>query len=198
MEPPGRITIRPACREDAASICDHNRATAEETEGRVLDFSTAWEGVHAIFDDPSKGFYLVAEAGGRIVGQCMVTYEWSDWRCGNFWWIQSVYVIPGLRRKGIFTRIFREVSEMAKREPATVGLRLYVERDNAAALKAYSWLGMQATRYLLLEQEFPGSHLVRPPPQVRVIPHDPPGRPERENREQHPPDSRNQVNYGNL
>lgn len=155
MDVPGKITIRPARTEDAVSICEHNRATAEETEGRVLDPSTAWEGVRAVFDDPSQGFYLIAETGGRIIGQCMITYEWSDWRCGTFWWIQSVYVVPCMRRAGIFTRIFREISERAKRHPGVVGLRLYVDRHNAPALEAYSKLGMQETRYLLLEQEFP-------------------------------------------
>ncbi len=155
----GAITIRPARREDAPAIWANNRATAAETEGRVLDPPVAWRGVNALFDDPSRGFYLVAERAGVIIGQCMVTYEWSDWRCGNFWWIQSVYVTPLYRRRGIFSEIFKEIYRLARNHPETAGLRLYVDQDNSTAMRVYGSLGMQKARYVLFEQEFSDSTL---------------------------------------
>jgi ribosomal protein S18 acetylase RimI-like enzyme len=148
------MTIRPALREDAPAICANNIATAEETEGRILDPSIAGKGVNALFDDPSRGFYLVAERAGQVIGQCMITYEWSDWRCGNFWWIQSVYVVPEYRRTGIFSEIFREILRMAQKHPETAGIRLYVDHDNIPAMMTYASLGMHEARYILFEKEF--------------------------------------------
>jgi GNAT superfamily N-acetyltransferase len=154
VEHSGEVTIRPARREDAPAICVNNRATAEETEGRILDPSIAWKGVNALFDDPSRGFYLVAEREDQVIGQCMITYEWSDWRCGNFWWIQSVFVVPQYRRTGIFSEIFKEIFRLAQKHPEAAGLRLYVAHSNINAMKVYASLGMHESRYVLFEQEF--------------------------------------------
>lgn len=150
----GKVTIRPARKDDAPVICKNNRATAQETEGRILDPIVAWRGVIELFDKPSRGFYVVAELDGRVIGQCMITYEWSDWRCGNFWWLQSVYVIPGYRKRGIFTRIFNEVYRLAREQPQVAGLRLYVDCDNSNAMMVYASLGMHEARYVLFEHEF--------------------------------------------
>ncbi|HPX72447.1 MAG TPA: GNAT family N-acetyltransferase [Methanoregulaceae archaeon] len=157
MQQSGKVTIRPARKDDAPVICKNNRATAQETEGCILDPIVAWKGVIELFDKPSRGFYVVAELEGRVIGQCMITYEWSDWRCGNFWWIQSVYVLPEYRKMGIFTQIFREIYKRAREKSQVAGLRLYVERDNTTAMKAYSSLGMHEARYVLFEHEFQAS-----------------------------------------
>ncbi len=148
------ITIRPAVPADAPAIASNNRATALETEDWGLDAAVAMAGARAVLDEPSRGFYLVADAGGAVVGQCMVTREWSDWRNGEFWWIQSVYVKPGYRRRGIFRRLYRAVEEMAEERADVTGLRLYVEASNATARAAYGRLGMHPAPYVLLERDF--------------------------------------------
>ena len=153
----GKVTIRPARKDDAPVICKNNRATAQETEGRILDPTIAWRGVIALFDKPSRGFYVLAELEGQVIGQCMITYEWSDWRCGNFWWIQSVYVLPEYRKKGIFTLIFNEIYRLAREQPQVAGLRLYVDRDNSSAMMVYASVGMHEARYVLFEHEFQAS-----------------------------------------
>ncbi len=161
------IMIRPAVRTDASAIAANNRATALETEGWDLEPGTALAGVEALFDEPARGFYLVAEADGAVVGQCMVTYEWSDWRNGNFWWIQSVYVRPGVRRQGVFRRLYRAVEEIAGARKDVTGLRLYVELENRMALQTYLRLGMHRAPYILLERDYarePGDRVRRPSP----------------------------------
>ena len=148
------VTIRPALPADAPSIAANNRATAFETERWEIEVDVALAGVRAILDKPSRGFYLVADADGTVVGQCMVTYEWSDWRNGEFWWVQSVYVRPDCRRQGIFARLYRTVEAMAASRPDVTGLRLYVETANAAAQATYSRLGMRRAPYVLLERDY--------------------------------------------
>jgi ribosomal protein S18 acetylase RimI-like enzyme len=150
-----QITIRPAVPSDAPAIAANNRATALETEGWAIDPGTALAGARAILEEPARGFYLVAVDGdGAVVGQCMVTYEWSDWRSGDFWWIQSVYVRPGCRRQGIFARLYRTVEAMAEARPDVTGLRLYVEAENTTAQAAYARLGMRRAPYVLLERDY--------------------------------------------
>jgi GNAT superfamily N-acetyltransferase len=148
------ITIRPAVPADTPAIAANNRATALETEGWALDPALALAGPATLMADPARGFYLVADAGGEVVGQCMVTYEWSDWRNGEFWWIQSVYVRPGCRRRGIFARLYRTVEAMAEARQDVTGLRLYVEAGNVEAQQAYLRLGMRPAPYLLLERDY--------------------------------------------
>lgn len=136
---------------DAETIANHNVAMAMESERKELDFFTVLKGTKAVVKDPHKGFYLVAETGGRLVGQLMVTLEWSDWRNGNFYWIQSVYVVPEHRRQGIFSALFHHLKEIARERKNVAGLRLYVEQHNETAKSVYESLGMFDTAYDLYE-----------------------------------------------
>lgn len=124
---------------------------AWETEHKQLDESVLSAGVAAALADQNKGFYLVAEAAGEVVGQLLVTREWSDWRNGWFWWIQSVYVHPEARRHGTFRSLFQRVEHLAKEAGDVVGLRLYVERENRPAQETYQKLGMNDASYAVFE-----------------------------------------------
>ena len=148
-----KITVRAATRADQAHIAAWNAAMAWETEAKRLDPETLERGVQAIFDEPRRGFYLVAEHDGSPVGCLMVTYEWSDWRCGDFWWIQSVYVVESARRLGVFRALYEDVASRAKAARA-VGLRLYVETENERAQATYAGLGMERCHYFMYEAEF--------------------------------------------
>ena len=150
-------TIREAQRGDAAIIAKYNAAMARETEGKTLDPACVGPGVQALFDDPSLGRYWVGEVDEQIVGQLMVTYEWSDWRNGMIWWIQSVYVHPEWRRKGVFSALYRHVESLASDAPGVIGLRLYVEDNNARAQQTYEALGMVKPGYLVMETLFAAS-----------------------------------------
>jgi len=135
-------------------VAAHNAAMARETEGRDLDREQLASGVRAALSGAVGAEYFVAEAGGRVVGQAMVTYEWSDWRDGYFLWFQSVYVVPEQRRRGVFRALDRAVREFARERGDVIGLRLYVERNNGVARRAYERLGMRATEYDLLEDDW--------------------------------------------
>jgi GNAT superfamily N-acetyltransferase len=157
MEPSEGLTnlrVRRAHWNDIPVITEHNRAMAWETERKVLDPEQARSGVESVLKDPGKGFYLVILLDGSLIGQCMVTFEWSDWRNGNFWWVQSVYVAEEYRKKGVFNRLFQELEHLARNEADTVGLRLYVEEGNTIAQEAYRHLGMSETAYCIFEKEF--------------------------------------------
>lgn len=149
------VSIRQAMNEDRDRIVLFNQAMARETEGRVLDRSVLTEGVGAMLEDPARGRYFVAEEADDIVGQLAVTTEWSDWRNGNVWWIQSVYVAKSHRRRGIYRQLHFYVRDMA-RAARVRGLRLYVERDNEAAHAAYDSLGMTPSAYVMYEEFWPG------------------------------------------
>ncbi len=148
------LLIRAANLTDAETIAAYNAAMARETEHLELDRARLLEGVRAVLQDPHKGFYVVAETGGRVVGQMMVTFEWSDWRNGVFWWIQSVYVHPDFRGRGVFTEIYNHVAARAKSDGGVCGLRLYVERDNRNAQRTYERLGMAKASYEIYEVDF--------------------------------------------
>ncbi len=148
------IRIRRATPADAAFIVQSNAAMALESEGRALDEELLLPGVTAALSDESLGFYLIAEIDGSPAGQLMVTCEWSDWRNGMFWWIQSVYVRPEYRRRGVYRALHRHVEEAARAEGGVCGLRLYVEQDNAVAQRVYREMGMEQTRYYMYETEF--------------------------------------------
>lgn len=148
------ITIRKGIRSDAETIARYNVALAKETEHFDLDPERTLRGVHSMFDDSSRGFYLVAEANGSIVGQLMITYEWSDWRNGVFWWIQSVYVQKEFRAQKVFRSLYEHVISLAKEHGNVCGIRLYAERDNTVAHSVYQKLGMKVTEYNLLEVDF--------------------------------------------
>ncbi|WP_233840141.1 GNAT family N-acetyltransferase [Dyella sp. 2HG41-7] len=145
------LNVRPAQRGDIAIVAEWNAAMAWETEQKRLDPQVLLRGVTAVMDEPRRGFYLVAELDGRAAGCLMVTYEWSDWRNGDFWWIQSVYVAPEARRSGVFRAMYRDVSQRAKQAGA-VGLRLYVETENVRAQNTYRDLGMEQCHYFMYEQ----------------------------------------------
>jgi ribosomal protein S18 acetylase RimI-like enzyme len=125
---------------------------ARETEGIELIPEVISAGVKAMIENPQMGFYLVVELDNGIQASLMVTTEWSDWRNGMFWWIQSVYVRPAYRRQGLYRELYERVKEMAEQEPAVCGYRLYVERDNVNAQKTYQSLGMSETDYKLCEE----------------------------------------------
>jgi GNAT superfamily N-acetyltransferase len=150
--PPAPLQIRRAEAGDDAVIAGFNIAMAEETEGKRLLPHVVAQGVRRLLAEPALGFYLVAEAEGGVVGALMVTTEWSDWRNGRFWWLQSVYVRPAWRRRGVFRALYAYVTAAAALEPDVCGFRLYVERENRAAQATYRTLGMHETDYLLLEQ----------------------------------------------
>lgn len=146
--------MRRATVADAEFLVRGNATMALETEGLSLDLDRLRDGVHALLEEPSRGLYFVAEAGGRRAGQLMITYEWSDWRNGVFWWIQSVFVEPEFRKRGVFTALYRHVEAEARAGQGVCGLRLYVEKDNRSAQDVYGRLGMHATPYLMFEDDF--------------------------------------------
>lgn len=150
-----RIAVRPATLADADTIADFAGTMALETEEKRLDPAVLRAGVRAILSDERLGRYFVAEdvATGRVVGQTMITYEWSDWRDGLFWWIQSVYVVPDRRRTGVFRTLHARIREIARAEKAC-GLRLYVHRHNRSAMATYDRLGMLRTEYEMYEEDW--------------------------------------------
>ncbi|HLP44977.1 MAG TPA: GNAT family N-acetyltransferase [Candidatus Deferrimicrobium sp.] len=146
-----KIKIRKAELRDVKIIAEFNIRVAKETENKVLDPEIALLGAKAIIKDPHKGFYLVAEMKGEIVGQLMVTNEWSDWRNKLFLWIQSVYVKADFRKQGIFTALFHYLKDIARYKKNVAGLRLYVEKSNDIAHKVYEELGMVIPSYDIYE-----------------------------------------------
>lgn len=149
------LHVRRATTADVGQLVAFNRAMAEESEQKTLDTTTLADGIGALLRHPSDGYYLVAEAPGvGVVGALMVTFEWSDWRNGRFWWIQSVYVRPEWRRRGVYRALHAHLRDLAMRDPQACGLRLYVERENLGAQATYRTLGMVETHYRLMEEEF--------------------------------------------
>ncbi|MBT8084571.1 MAG: GNAT family N-acetyltransferase [Woeseia sp.] len=148
------LSVRDADARDANTIVAFNSAIALETEGRELDPALIGAGVAAILKDPAKGRYWVAESDSRIIGQIMVTNEWSDWRNGMMWWIQSVYVHSDFRRQGVFSNLYRHVESLARQDASVCGLRLYVEKDNLPAQQVYLALGMTHPGYQVMEADF--------------------------------------------
>jgi GNAT superfamily N-acetyltransferase len=147
------LTIRRATPADEAVLVAFNAALAWETEHKRLRPDVLTAGVRAVFADPAKGFYTVAlNEAGEVIGQMMVTFEWSDWRNGCFWWVQSVYVRDDSRRGGVFRALYKEMQQQAAADPGVIGLRLYVEEDNARARATYTALGMTMTTYGMMEE----------------------------------------------
>ena len=155
------IAIRRAIAQDAQALIDFNCAMALETERKELLPEVISAGVRALLANPAAGFYVVAEADDSVVGALMLTKEWSDWRNGSFWWIQSVYVRPEYRRRRIYTQLYRHVQQLAAEDPAACGFRLYVERENAQAQAVYRALGMGETHYRVFEELKPGVRFYR-------------------------------------
>ncbi len=149
---PTAPVLRRAKAADLETIVQFNLSMARETEDIILDAQTVRRGATAVMNDPRRGFYLLAEIGGRVAGQLMVTPEWSDWRNQWFWWIQSVYVAPEFRRRGLFATLFGEVHKLAAGRGDVAGIRLYVDKENTAAQKTYISLGMQESNYRMYER----------------------------------------------
>ncbi len=152
------MQIRLATVGDAPVIADFNRKLARETERIRLNPEIVARGVKALLRDPSRGFYLLADQGAAarpdVLGQLMITREWSDWRNGDIWWIQSVYVRPDSRGRGIFASLFAHVRKLARKQKHVCGLRLYVEKGNARAIRTYERLGMKEAYYRIFELYF--------------------------------------------
>jgi ribosomal protein S18 acetylase RimI-like enzyme len=153
------IRVRDAVGSDLEFLAHGNEAMALETEHRTLDAGTVRRGVATALDDVAHGRYFIAEdESGKALGQLMVTYEWSDWRNGQFWWIQSVYVVPAARRLGVFKALYRHVEGLARSATGVCGLRLYVESNNATAQRTYTRCGMHDAGYRVMEVELSGAH----------------------------------------
>lgn len=146
------MIIRQALAQDAAELAEFNISMARETESIELIPEVIRAGVEAMIQHPERGFYLVVELDNGIQASLMVTTEWSDWRNGTFWWIQSVYVRPQYRRQGLYRELYERVKELAEQEPSVCGFRLYVERDNQVAQQTYASLGMCETEYKIFEE----------------------------------------------
>lgn len=147
------MEIRLAERGETPELVEFNQAMALETEGKFLDPQILSSGVESVFHDREKGFYVVVEDDGRIVAGLMVTFEWSDWRDAWFWWIQSVYVRPEYRGRGIYGAMYDFVKQLASERGDVCGFRLYVEQENVRAQRVYEKLGMKQSYYLMYEEK---------------------------------------------
>ena len=154
------FSVREALWSDLEQLIEFNAAMALETEGRVLDRDRLRSGAQGVLSAPSRGLYVVGESleeGGqarRVVGQLLITFEWSDWRNANFWWIQSLYVHPDWRNRGVFRTMYKYVLHQVECRTDVCGIRLYVEQDNAKALSVYDKLGLRLTPYRICEVDF--------------------------------------------
>jgi len=145
------ITYRDAHRSDSDAIVAFQIAMARETEDLDLDREILTRGVAAVFGDPQLGRYFVAESDDRVVASLLITYEWSDWRNGMVWWIQSVYVTPEFRRQRIYAGLYEHVKTIVDTQPFVRGIRLYVDRRNTRAQDVYTRLGMNGEHYQVFE-----------------------------------------------
>lgn len=144
------LMIREALESDVTRIAMNNIELAFETEEKEIDMETALKGAEAVLRDDRRGFYLLVECEGRTVGQCLITREWSDWRNGTFWWVQSVFVDKEWRKKGVFSYLFGKLMEKAE-GASIIGIRLYVDKGNTSAIQVYESLGLKQTRYSMFE-----------------------------------------------
>lgn len=147
----GTITIRRAGQKDGETIARFQQQMAYETEGVSLESDTLSSGVQAVLDDTHKGVYYVAEADDRVIASLLITYEWSEWRNGQVWWIQSVYVEKDFRGSGIFSQLYAYIQSLAENDAEVRGIRLYVDNTNTAAQKVYSRMGMNGDHYKVYE-----------------------------------------------
>jgi GNAT superfamily N-acetyltransferase len=145
------IAIRQAIAGEFWQISHFQEKVAMETENIKLDPATVQKGVKAVLSDPSKGCYYIAELNGRVAGSLLITYEWSDWRNSQILWIQSVYVLPEYRNKGVFRQLYAYIKEMVEEDINLCGIRLYVDKTNHKALQVYRSCGMNGEHYRLFE-----------------------------------------------
>ncbi len=148
------VIIRLGEMADLANLIDFNVAMAKETEGIALRRETVTHGTKAVLMGNSHGFYMVAEYEEQILGSLLVTFEWSDWRSARFWWVQSVYVKPDMRKRGVYRRLYAHTKALAKQQPGVCGLRLYALNTNEQAQDTYVQLGMHKTGYEVFEETF--------------------------------------------
>ena len=153
------FSVREASWSDLDPLIEFNAAMALETEGRVLNKERLRAGTEAVLSTSSRGVYYVSETiegtgERRVIGQLLITYEWSDWRNATFWWIQSVYVHPAWRNRGVFRSLYKYVLRQAEAHSDVCGIRLYVEKDNAKAMTVYDKLGLRPTPYRVVEVDF--------------------------------------------
>ena len=168
MTPANHLTVRPATLEDLETLAEFSAAMALETEQRTLDRTRLRMGTQAVIDQPERGQYFVADLRQDIqadtvtVGQLLITYEWSDWRNAQFWWIQSVYVHPAWRRQGIYPRMHRTILDLARSRADVCGVRLYVEGSNTIAKRVYEHVGLSPSTYEMYESDFvlPDTHVI--------------------------------------
>ncbi len=146
------MLIRNAVLSDAEIIAENNILLAQGSENITIKHETVLEGVKAIINDKQKGFYLVVENRNKIIGQMMITFEWSDWQNKTIWWLQSVYVHKAWRQKGIFTQLLKTIKQRASKHNVDV-LRLYVRKDNEKARKAYQRVKMIKEPYDIYQTE---------------------------------------------
>lgn len=146
------MNIRYAQEKDMESICMNNIQMALETECVTLSQEVVSAAVKELINDETKGFYLIVEDEGKVIGQLMITFEWSDWRNATMWWIQSVYIVPAFRKKGVFTLLYEEVKRRAMVHNVSI-LRLYVHSENTSAIQVYHMKGMTKTSYLVFEEK---------------------------------------------
>lgn len=154
------ITIRPATPDDREIIAEFNSHLALESEGKVLKPDVIRAGVQAMLNDVRHGRYFLAIADGKPIGQIMHTREWSDWRNGEFWWLQSVYIHPEYRRRGVFRRLMQHLVDLARATPGIIGLRLYMADDNGNARRTYEQCGFQSEHYIVFEQLLSAEHVL--------------------------------------
>ena len=145
------VMYRAAQPSDRNVIVDFQVAMARETEDVALDREICTKGVAAVFDNPSLGRYFVAESAGRVVASLLLTYEWSDWRNGMVWWIQSVFVIPEMRGQRVYAGLYEHVKHLVESDDSIRGIRLYVDRRNTRAQEVYTRLGMNGEHYQVFE-----------------------------------------------
>ncbi len=149
------VRVRQATGDDASALASGNVRLAAESEDRTLDPAMVERGVRRIQADPSRGAYWVAEADGSVIGQCLVTTEWSDWSDGRYWWFQSVWVEPEWRGQGVFRALWDRVLDAAREAGDVTAIRLYVEEENHRAREVYERLGMELTGYRMYESPLP-------------------------------------------
>lgn len=145
------VQIRLATEEDSKEIIDFQLKMALESEGVKLNHDTLTDGVVAVFRDSQKGKYFVAEDSQKIVGSMLITYEWSDWRNQWVYWLQSVYIIPAYRGKGIFRLMYQQIKNQVEREKGVAGIRLYVDVSNKHAIGVYNSVEMDGDHYKVFE-----------------------------------------------
>jgi ribosomal protein S18 acetylase RimI-like enzyme len=150
------IVIRPARPGDIDQLTCFSAAMARETEQRTLDIDRLRQGTLAVFERADRGTFYVAEhrPSRVVVGQCLITYEWSDWRNAQFWWIQSVYVDPQWRRRGVYRRLHEAIRQKAQSTPGVCGIRLYVEHSNSIAQSVYEAMDLHRAKYQIWEVDF--------------------------------------------